>query len=169
MVSTQVVYAISSFFVFAIVLVIMFTFRKKLQLLYNKYKKDSVRPDKYSYLSRAISYNNLIGADDIVATIIDLNERGYIELEQIAGEVGINEFIDYSIEVISREIEDSSEKALLESFKDFEPSLHNYVVNIYPEFKEIITNLAKETVDNVTIVKTNEALPKLIGFRIIKK
>ncbi len=145
---------------------IIFFFRKRIIIIYKKLRKEVVPPDSYSYLARAMAYNKRIEIDDVIATLIDLSERGYVYLEQQPVPAGANELIDYSIEVLSNDLPEGSEKYLLESTGSTLASLYSWLMNDFRNHKQYLEKLALSEINEVNILKTSDELPKLIGFRI---
>lgn len=151
----------------SIIAFVIYKFRNKIKSIYINLNKHAISPDEYSYLERAIYYYGEIKKEDIVATIADLSERGYLSLEQFAHPVGVNEFVDYSIEVLSDEIDNESEKILISLLQNVK-SLSEWLSKNYDDSKPKLEEISKEGIRDIKLYRyNNEEIPTLVGFKIL--
>lgn len=148
-----------------IAIVSFFIFKYKSVIFKNRTKKIYVSPESYPYICRAMVYKNRIGEEDIIANIIDLNERGYILLEQRACDVGINEFVDYEIQIIDEDLPSRAESLLLKELNKNPYSLYEWINNELPNCISELESLASDEIHGYSMTKNNDELPKLIGFK----
>lgn len=144
----------------------VFRYRKNISHYYKELKKHAISPDQYSYLERAMYYHGEIKKEDIVSTVADLTERGYLSLEQFAHPLGANEFIDYSVVVLTDEIDNELEKIIINKL-DGVTSLSEWLMNNFDELKPKLEEIAKENIKDVKMYRRDiEDIPKLVGFKI---
>lgn len=140
-------------------------FRKDIMHWLHERKKPIVHPGEYSYLTRAIAYNNKIARNDVVATIADLAERGYLMITPYAHPVGLNEFVDYSVEVLDRDTLKGAEAALVAVMDENISSLADWITKEYPSHAERIVAAATSELENIRLLKDEGDIPWPMGFK----
>lgn len=156
---------IISLIILVAIIYLIYIKRTKIFNIIQDLRRIKVSPEQYSYLTRAVSYNGNISNDDIIATLIDLSDRGYILLQQIE-KAEQTDIIDYNVSIISMDLPEGAEGYLISLIKDEIYSLHDWLNNITDDDKINIINLSKSEIINVKIMKSDEDLPKLDGFII---
>lgn len=145
--------------------VILWHYREHIKRWQVERKKPVHFPDTYSYLARAMAQNGHIVPKDIIATVTDLTARGYIILAPIAHPVGEYEFIDYALNIPELEFPLGSEGALLRSFEGGVDSFDGWLRDDLQKHILLIEDAARKEIEHVVLLRSDETLPDLPGFK----
>ncbi len=150
-----------------LILSLIFKYRKYLAEKITELKIHAENPEIYSYIERGYYYNNSVTKEDLVYEIADLMDRGYLNLTAVATPIGDSEFVDYSIEVVSTEIDNETEKYLLEALSKNTQTLSEWISSNFDNISMSLTEISKKTMDSKKLYKDNSPRPTLEGFKII--
>lgn len=151
-------------------LVVLFGFGWGVFLLYkrkNKIKKMVIRllskkkdAEEYSYLSRAVAYRNEITERDVLATLCDLEERGYILLTPTS-----ETETEYKIERTAEDLPPGPEALLISTLGEDPVLLSHWYTELYPKIKDEILHAAETEVQGVVLTGESHSMPSLRNFK----
>lgn len=140
---------------------VIFKYKQKILLILKKILKKKRHPDEFSYLGRAIAYRNEITPKDLMATLCDLEHRGYISLTSTNDSPS-----EYVIERASEDTPPGPESIIFRTLGDDPIMLIHWYTEIYPSIKEELLLEAKNEVGDIVLLSEPKHLPQLPNFEL---